>query len=71
MQYNLPRPLSEADVRQLKLEDTVTIDGVMFGIRDATQIRIFDEGIAPPADLQRRRLPAHRARRPQPRRWKL
>jgi len=49
--YKLPTPLSEADVRQLQLEDTVTIDGTIFGIRDATQIRIFDEGIAPPADL--------------------
>ena len=27
------------------------LNGVMFGIRDATQIRIFDEGIDPPADL--------------------
>lgn len=51
MRYKLTTPLSESDVRQLRLEDTVTIDGVMFGLRDATQIRIFDEGVAPPADL--------------------
>jgi L(+)-tartrate dehydratase beta subunit len=51
MRHKLTTPLSEADVRGLRLEDTVTLDGVMFGIRDATQIRIFDEGIAPPADL--------------------
>ena len=49
--YKLTTPLSEADVRQLQLEDSVTLDGVIFGIRDATQIRIFDEGVAPPADL--------------------
>src|SRR5438477_3785078 len=49
--YKLETPLTEAAVRQLKLEDTVTIDGTIFGIRDATQIRIFDEGVAPPADL--------------------
>jgi L(+)-tartrate dehydratase beta subunit len=49
--YKLRTPLSEADIRQLKLEDTVSIDGIIFGIRDATQIRIFDEKIAPPADL--------------------
>src|ERR1044071_3891056 len=49
--YKLQTPLSETDVRQLWLEDTVTIDGTLFGIRDATQIRIFDEGIAPPADF--------------------
>jgi L(+)-tartrate dehydratase beta subunit len=49
--HNLRPPLSEADIRQLQLEDTVSVDGIIFGIRDATQIRIFDEGIAPPADL--------------------
>jgi L(+)-tartrate dehydratase beta subunit len=51
MHYELATPLSDADVRQLRLEDTVSFTGPMFGIRDATQIRIFDEGIAPPADL--------------------
>ncbi|MBI3683923.1 MAG: fumarate hydratase C-terminal domain-containing protein [Acidobacteria bacterium] len=49
--HKLRTPLSEDDVRRLQLEDTVTIDGAIFGIRDATQIRMFDEGIAPPADL--------------------
>jgi len=49
--YKLKTPLSESDVRQLKLEDNVSIDGTIFGIRDATQIRIFDHHIAPPADL--------------------
>src|SRR5499427_9378122 len=49
--YKLQTPLGEAAVRQLKLEDTVSIDGTIFGIRDATQIRIFDHGVAPPADL--------------------
>src|SRR6478735_9916988 len=47
----LQTPLTEQVVRDLKLEDTVYIDGHIYGIRDATQIRIFDEGIAPPADL--------------------
>jgi L(+)-tartrate dehydratase beta subunit len=49
--YKLHTPLREADVRKLNLEDTVTIDGTIFGMRDATQVRIFDHGIAPPADL--------------------
>src|SRR5215475_10694198 len=49
--YKLQTLLTEEAVRQLRLEDTVTIDGTIFGIRDATQIRIFDEGIAPPTDL--------------------
>ena len=50
-QHVLTTPLSEQDVRGLQLEDTVRIDGTIFGIRDATQIRIFDEGVAPPVDL--------------------
>lgn len=49
--YELTTPFTEQDVRQLRLEDTVTITGTIFGIRDATQIRIFDEGVAPPVDL--------------------
>ena len=49
--YVLEPPLTEADVRQLRLEDTVLLNGTIFGLRDATQIRIFDEGVAPPPDL--------------------
>src|SRR5436189_1981044 len=50
-EIRLQTPLSEQDVRKLRLEDTVYIDGHIFGIRDATQIRIFDEGVPPPTDL--------------------
>jgi len=50
--HDLTTPLSEADVRQLKLEDTVSLSGVIFGIRDATQIRIFDEGVPPPVSME-------------------
>jgi len=50
-EVRLQTPLTEDVIRKLKLEDTVYIDGHIFGIRDATQIRIFDEGIAPPTDL--------------------
>ena len=49
--HKLGTPLEEADIRKLQLEDTVTIDGTIVGIRDATQIRMFDENIPPPADL--------------------
>ncbi len=38
-------------MRTLHAGDTVFISGPLFGIRDATQIRIFDKGIPPPADL--------------------
>ncbi len=47
----LQTPLTEEMIRKLNLEDTVYINGHIYGIRDATQIRIFDEGIAPPTDL--------------------
>src|SRR5437016_7392913 len=47
----LQTPLSEAVIRELRLEDTVTLNGHIYGIRDATQIRIFDEKIPPPTDL--------------------
>jgi L(+)-tartrate dehydratase beta subunit len=50
--YHLRTPLTEDDVRQLKVRDTVLVDGHLFGIRDATQIRIFDENQEPPVDLQ-------------------
>ena len=47
----LNTPLTEEMIRGLALEDTVYIDGHIYGIRDATQIRIFDEGVPPPTDL--------------------
>jgi L(+)-tartrate dehydratase beta subunit len=50
--YNLTTPLSEDDVRQLKVRDTVVVNGHIFGIRDATQIRMFDQQQEPPVDLQ-------------------
>ncbi len=50
-QYRLKTPLGESDVRQLRAGDTVLIDGHIFGIRDATQIHMFDYGRKPPVDL--------------------
>lgn len=52
MDYRLRTPLSEDDVRRFRAGDTVTLDGVIWGVRDATMIRIFDHGQAPPADLR-------------------
>lgn len=40
--YYLPTPVSEADIRCLKINDTVTLQNTLFGIRDATQIHMFD-----------------------------
>lgn len=50
--YRLKTPLTEDDVRQLKVRDTVVVDGHIFGIRDATQIRLFDQNQEPPVDLR-------------------
>jgi L(+)-tartrate dehydratase beta subunit len=44
-------PASEEAVRELRAGDSVLVDGHIIGIRDRTQIRIFDEGVAPPLDL--------------------
>jgi L(+)-tartrate dehydratase beta subunit len=44
-------PTSEEAIRDLRAGDEVTVDGHIIGSRDRTQIRIFDEGIAPPMDL--------------------
>src|SRR2546423_7301232 len=48
--YHFTTPLTESDVRQLAIGDSVTLDGVIFGVRDANLIRIFDQQVAPPVD---------------------
>ena len=37
-------PVTEQQVRALRVNDTVTIEGALFGIRDANQIALFDKG---------------------------
>jgi L(+)-tartrate dehydratase beta subunit len=49
--YRLKTPLGESDVRQLQAGDSVLLDGIIFGIRDATLIHIFDYQERPPVDL--------------------
>jgi len=44
-------PTTEEEIRKLRAGDLVTVDGHIIGIRDRTQIRIFDEGVEPPWDL--------------------
>jgi L(+)-tartrate dehydratase beta subunit len=44
-------PTTEDEIRKLRAGDLVTVDGHIIGIRDRTQIRIFDQGMAPPMDL--------------------
>jgi L(+)-tartrate dehydratase beta subunit len=42
--HELTTPISEAQVRALRVDDTVTLQGTLFGIRDATQIHMLDRG---------------------------
>jgi len=44
-------PASEEAIRELRAGDEVLVDGHIIGIRDRTQIRIFDQGVEPPLDL--------------------
>jgi L(+)-tartrate dehydratase beta subunit len=44
MHYEFRAPLSEVEVRKLRVNDTVTLNGTLYGIRDATQIHMFDRG---------------------------
>jgi L(+)-tartrate dehydratase beta subunit len=37
-------PVTEAQARSLRVGDTVTLNGTLYGIRDATQIHMFDRG---------------------------
>ncbi len=42
--HDLWPPISEAQARILRVNDTVTLEGTLYGIRDATQIHMFDRG---------------------------
>jgi L(+)-tartrate dehydratase beta subunit len=44
-------PVTEAQVRALVVDDTVTLHGALYGIRDATQIAMFDRGRTTRFDL--------------------
>ena len=44
-------PVSAAQVRALRVNDSVTLQRTLFGIRDATQIHLFDRGRSTSFDL--------------------
>jgi L(+)-tartrate dehydratase beta subunit len=50
--HELHMPCTEAAVRALRIDDTVTLQGTLFGIRDATQIHMFDRGRRTRLDLR-------------------
>jgi L(+)-tartrate dehydratase beta subunit len=50
--YDLFTPVDEAQIRQLRVNDTVTLNRTLYGIRDATQIHMFDKGRTTDFDLR-------------------
>jgi len=50
-EYHLQSPFSEQDIRKLHAGDIVYFDGLLFGIRDLTQIYMFDQNHEPPVSL--------------------
>ena len=50
--YELNTPISEDEVRALRVNDTVTLQQTLFGIRDATLIHLFDRGRSTRLDLR-------------------
>lgn len=50
--YEFHMPITEAQVRALRVNDTVTLNGTLYGIRDATQIHMFDRGRTTKFDLR-------------------
>jgi L(+)-tartrate dehydratase beta subunit len=50
--HQLTFPLTDpAEILALRAGDEVVVQGHIIGIRDRTQMRIFDEGVEPPMDL--------------------
>jgi L(+)-tartrate dehydratase beta subunit len=50
-EHRLTFPTSEEVIRELRAGDSVLVDGHIIGIRDRTQVRIFDQGQRPTMDL--------------------
>jgi L(+)-tartrate dehydratase beta subunit len=48
----LAPPVSDAQVRALRVNDTVTLEGALFGIRDANLIALFDKGRTTRLDMR-------------------
>ena len=50
--FELTMPVAEDVVRRLRINDTVTLQHRLFGIRDATHIALFDRGRSTRLDLR-------------------
>ena len=50
--YDITPPIDDATIRALRVDDTVTLQRRLFGIRDATQIALFDRHRTTRLDLR-------------------
>jgi L(+)-tartrate dehydratase beta subunit len=50
--HDFTPPIAEEQVRAVRVGDTVTLNGTLYGIRDATQIHMFDRGRTTRFDLR-------------------
>ena len=50
--YEFTTPITEQQVRALRVNDTVTLQKTLFGLRDATLIHLFDRGRTTRFDLR-------------------
>jgi L(+)-tartrate dehydratase beta subunit len=50
--HDFSMPIGESEARALRANDTVTLNGTLYGIRDATQIHMFDRGRKTRFDLK-------------------
>jgi L(+)-tartrate dehydratase beta subunit len=50
-EHRLTFPTDEQHIRELRAGDSVLVDGHIIGIRDRTQVRMFDQGQRPRMDL--------------------
>src|SRR6266542_6547906 len=51
-EHRLTFPTNEEEIRKLRAGDLVTVEGHIIGIRDRSHIRIFDEGVESPMNLE-------------------
>jgi L(+)-tartrate dehydratase beta subunit len=50
--HEIETPIDEAQARALRVGDTVVLQNIVYGIRDATQIALFDRGRTTRFDLR-------------------
>ncbi len=50
--FDFRMPIAEEEARRLRVNDSVTLNGTLYGIRDATQIHMFDRGRKTRFDLK-------------------